>query len=1159
MSAKIFPLVDQQADAVDPRDTVWLSASAGTGKTQVLSARVLRLLLEPDIAPSEILCLTFTKAGAAEMAERVNGVLARWVRLEETKLAKELSDIGADVGPETIARARTRFAAVLDCPGGGLRIDTIHAFSTWLLSAFPHEAELQPGLRAMEEREADLLAREVLADMLLDAEGRGDRKLLDALAALSLRFGPDGAEWFLRRCAKAHEAWQGPGHFIPPLRPRLLGLLGLASDASRETLAERCADDRFPSGQLRHCEAILRDWGTKTGLTGADAIAAWLAADPATRLDTMGGFRGTVLNRDGTPKQIANILKRDDTYGPAIDDVREALEQVEGELLLLELADWLAPALELGREYALAWEAAKQREGLIDFDDQIRLAARLLKNSAQSDWIRFKLDRRFDHILVDEAQDTNHRQWEIILDGLAQEFWRGEGQHGMETRTLFVVGDYKQAIFGFQGTSPENFRKARDLVRERMSAYRDAWQQANPRANESVGPRGLQELGLGRSFRSARPILEFVDRAVAAIGPDQIGLRPQDVEAHEGEERPGTIGLWRPIGSEEDEQENEGEGGDWIQPSDRRLAARIARQVRGMLAEGFALHKGEHRNAGPGDVMVLVRRRKDLAGLIVARLHEEGVPVAGVDRLRLGDPLAVQDVLAALRFAAQPLDDLNLAALLVSPLVGWSQEQLLEHGYREKNIRLWEHLRSSSHPDVLAMRDHMRGLLERADFEPPQRLLHWLLTGPWQSRHRLVARLGREANDPLDELLNAAHAYAASQVPSLTGFLHWLDAGEGELKREAGKAGEQVRVMTVHGSKGLQAPIVILADAADNPHQSRGSALSLSETGPGRENAPELPMPAISADQRAGPLVAAKEEADAEMLREHWRLLYVAMTRAEEALFVTGSLGAREKAPHDDSWYARLEGLFDPEGWEEDERGDPVNVIGGPGEPVAEKGAEEGVRVTLPEWLSRPVGPEPRPPRPLTPSSLGEDEAPNPPLPSDAASLAARRGMLIHRLLERLPEIERGERERRAQAWLAVHASDLSLEIHEEILASALQVLNDPQWADLFGAHALAEVPIAATVGESVIAGTIDRLLIEDKRILVVDFKTSRRPPETLDQIPRSTVRQMAAYAASLREIHPGRSVDAAVLYTHAPRLIALPARLLESEGPEARLARRSE
>jgi len=1156
VSAKIFRLADAQAEAVDPRDTVWLGASAGTGKTQVLSARVLRLLLEPDVSPSEILCLTFTKAGAAEMAERVNGVLARWVRLEETKLAKELADIGADVGRETIARARTRFAAVLDCPGGGLRIDTIHAFSTWLLSAFPHEAGLQPGLRAMEEREADLLAREVLADMLLDAEKRNDSKVLDALAALSLRFGPDGAEWFLRRCAKAHDAWHGTRGFVPPLRPRLLALLGLPSDASRATLAALCADDRFPVGQLRHCETILREWNSKTGLAGADAIAAWLAAEPATRLETLESFRGTVLTKEGKPARLANILKVDDTYGPAIDDVVEALERAEGALRLLELADWLAPALELGREYALAWEEAKLREGLIDFDDQIRLAAKLLTRADVADWIRFKLDRRFDHILVDEAQDTNAAQWKIILEGLAQEFWTGEGLHGLETRTLFVVGDYKQAIFGFQGTSPENFRRARDLVRERMARYRDAWQQANARANESAGPRGLQELGLGRSFRTARPILDFVDRAIAAIGPEQIGLRPQDVEPHEGEERPGTIGLWRPVGFEEGEDASEGpdaEGGDWIQPTDRRLATRIAQQVKDMLDKGFPLHKGGSRNAGPGDVMVLVRRRKDLAGLIVARLHEEGVPVAGVDRLRLGDPLAVQDLLAALRFAAQPLDDLNLAALLVSPLVGWSQEQLLQHGYREGSVRLWEHLRASSHPDVLALRDHMRGLLERADFEPPQRLLHWLLTGPWQARRRLVARLGREANDPIDELLNAAHAYAVSQVPSLTGFLHWLDAGEGELKREAGKAGEQVRVMTVHGSKGLQAPIVILADAADNPKSSRGSPLTLAEAGPGQEGAPELPMPSIPEKERAGPLVRAKEEADAEMLREHWRLLYVGMTRAEEALFVTGSLGAREKAPHEDSWYARLEPLFDPDGWVEGRRGIPVNVIGGPGEPHAATHASASESIALPDWLARPVGPEPRPPRPLAPSSLGEEEAPDPPLPPGEAGPAARRGTLIHRLLERLPDVDPAEREHRALTWLATQASDLDLEIHQEIVASSLKVLDDPNWSELFGPHALAEVPIAATVGEAVIAGTIDRLLIEDDRVLVVDFKTTRRPPENLAEMPPATLRQMAAYAASLRAIYPGRSVAAVVLYTHAPRLLALPPELLESEGPRAR------
>src|SRR5690606_858436 len=233
---------------------------------------------------------------------------------------------------------------------------------------------------------------------------------------------------------------------------------------------------------------------------------------------------------------------------------------------------------------------------------------------------------------------------------------------------------------------------------------------------------------------------------------------------HIGEARAGLVTLWQPVTGEAlDREDDEGEEG-WLSRHDRQMADRIARQVRRWLDEGFPLAKGTSRNAGPGDIMVLVRKRKELAGLIVARLHAAGVPVAGVDRLRLGAPLAVKDLMAALRFAAQPLDDLSLANLLVSPLVGWSQEQLLEHGWREKDVPLWDHLRRSRHADVAALRTQLDPLLARADFEPPQALLHWLLVGPWDGRRKLVARLGREANDPIDELLNAALAYSASNT-----------------------------------------------------------------------------------------------------------------------------------------------------------------------------------------------------------------------------------------------------------------------------------------------------------------------------------------------------------------------------------------------------------
>ncbi|MET0251354.1 MAG: double-strand break repair helicase AddA [Novosphingobium sp.] len=1135
--SELHPLAGDQRPAVEPEDTVWLSASAGTGKTQVLSSRVLRLLLQPHVRPESLLCLTFTKAGAAEMATRVHDVLASWVRMEPTQLARALIGIGADHGPVTLARARSRFAAVLDCPGGGLRIGTIHSFAQWLLAAFPVEADMQPGTRPMEDRDREVLVRQVLADLLAD----GDPTLLEALGTLSLRMGQDEVQRWLLRCAGARDMWFGAGAWRPPLRPRIDRLLGLGEGASLGDCAALCEDETFDLASLRACLKAQAAWATKTGLDAADSISAWISASGSARLDSLDALEKALFTTAGEPRSIKAMLKHQPAYSDYIARVRDCIGRVRERIGLLALAELLEPALLLGRAFARAWDDAKRREGLIDFDDQIRQAAALLTRPGIAEWVRFKLDRRFDHILVDEAQDTNAAQWDIVY-ALIDDFFSGQGQRDDVMRTLFVVGDYKQAIFRFQGTSPDNFERARERVGAQMAGI----------------DRKLRNLGLERSFRTARPILAFVDRAIAAIGPERFGLQ-RAPDPHLGEDRPGLVTLWPPI---DDQRGDDGEGEEgWLSRHDRKLANRIARQIRGWLDEGFPLVKGGERLAGAGDVMVLVRKRKELAGLIVARLHAHGVPVAGVDRLRLGAPLGVKDALAALRFAAQPLDDLNLAALLVSPLIGWSQDDLLAWGYRDGRVALWEHLRSEARLETLPAREQLLALLARADFDTPQALLHWLLVGPWQGRRRLVERLGSEVNDPLDELLNAALAYAADHTASLVGFLQWFDSSQGELKREGGRSAGLVRVMTVHGAKGLQAPIVILADAADDPDASPPRGLTLPEIVPGLDAPREVPMPTLRKAEKVGAVRIAEARAAVDERAEHWRLLYVAMTRAEEALFIAGSLGGRSKALKPDSWYARLEPLFaecEPIGddlWGvRREIGARAVLSGAPADPGERMSAEP-----LPGWLRAPVGPEPRPPRPLAPSASDADSASEPPLVSSPSSRdSARRGVLMHRLLERLPEIVGEERSTVAAGWLEQVAPNLPVEERDEMVRQVLGVITHPGWEEVFGPAALAEVPIAATVGERVIAGTIDRLVITPDAIRIVDYKTSRRPPEHIDSIPAAYLRQMAAYVAALEAIHPGRTIAAALLYTEAPRLFELPHDLLAEHKPGSQAAEES-
>nr|WP_245804635.1 double-strand break repair helicase AddA [Erythrobacter tepidarius] len=1139
----VFPLEDNQLAAAEPEANVWLSASAGTGKTQVLSARVLRLLLRPDVEPSQILCLTFTKAGAAEMANRINAVLARWVRLPETVLFRELGYLGAPQDDATRDRARSLFASVLDCPGGGLRIDTIHAFAQYLIGNFPEEAGLAPGTRVLDDRSRDLLAREVLTEMVEEAEATNDRRILDGLTQFTTRRDPGALHDWLMRAVAAQELWEGPDAWQSPMAARVRQLLDMPADAD-EAWANAPLDPAvFPDHQLEAMLPALDGWKAKTGQEAAAFIRRWLVLNGPARAEAMAGFYTTLLKKDGDPRKMEGAAKIDSQLPVRQEEIAGAVRLVEERRALLACAEIVTSALEIGRAFAVRWEARKARDGWLDFADLIRKAALLLGRSEAADWIRYKLDRRFDHILIDEAQDTNRSQWDIV-EALIDDFFTGESARGDKLRTIFTVGDYKQAIFGFQGTSPENFARAKERIHARITAARQGIRASRTNRREP----DWRDLDLGKSYRTADIVLGFVNRMIERLGFDAFGLDKAPAQ-HVGTERPGLVTLWPPVfvspgAGHEEEDEDPGSERDWVPRNDTLLADKIAEQVERWLSgsEPFVLAKGARRHARAGDIMVLVRQRKELAAQIVSKLHARGVPVAGIDRLRLGAPLAVKDVLAGLRFAAQPQDDLSLANLLASPLIGWSQDDILQHVPRDAEQRLWDHLKREDAPPLVAeTAQKLRDLLRRADFLTPQALISWLLNGPWQGRARLVERLGSEANDPLDELINAAFAYEAEHWPSLSGFLTWFDAGTGDLKRDPDSASGQVRVMTVHGSKGLQAPIVILADATGAPGEPGDIALEDDPFGLGSDRKRKVPVPPLAKQEKAGRVSAAEEAARRSAQQEHWRLLYVALTRAEEALFIGGSLNkieAKAGAPHDDSWYARLAPLFEGEaladpvwGWRKEwgQRAAPLE---------ADDSADAGETLPdLPNWMTTPVGLEPRPPRPLVPSAAGEEGGAEPPLPVEAARDAARRGSLIHKLLERLPDVPAQEREKAAHRWLERQAGDLPAAARAEILGAALGVLDHPVFAAIFSGAALAEVPLAAIVDGVVVSGTADRLLIEEHAITVVDFKTTRRPPASPADIPRATLRQMAAYVAALEAIYPGREVRAGVLYTHVPVL----------------------
>ncbi|MCP3729184.1 double-strand break repair helicase AddA [Sphingomonas sp. MG17] len=1116
-SGALPPLAGNQAAASSPESSVWLSASAGTGKTQVLAARVFRLLLR-GVDPGAILCLTFTKAGAAEMAARVSGRLAHWVRAKNEEVARDLDALGEDFSLERVAYARTLFAKVLDAPGGGLRIQTIHSFCQTLLSAFPVEAGLTPGFRPLEAREETALARETLAEMLADAGREGRDGLIDAVGALSLRLGEGKAEAFLHACARAPEAMAG----LPSgLQPFVRRALGLPQGDVLAQAAEWCSDDAFDVAGLRRIADANHAWGTATGQKDAAVAGAWLEAEPVARVAMLGDLKKLALTAKDEPRKASvKLVALDPDYEALLVELGEACSGVLGMIARAGYADLLAQGLSAGREYAAAYQAAKRRVGAVDFDDLIGKTVALLDQPGMGDWIRFKLDQATSHVLIDEAQDTNVSQWRIVR-ALADEFFAGEGAHGEEVRTLFTVGDYKQAIFGFQGTDPVNFAAAE----QHFSARSDGT---------------LARLSLTHSFRSTAPILEFVDAAVAALPEPGMGT---ETEAHASRvDGPGTVTLWPPVVAGGDPEDEE----SWVDDATREVANQIARQIKAWIGTLELESKG--RTLRPEDVMILVKRRGELASLLVARLYAEGVPVAGVDRLRLNAPLAVQDLLAAVRFALQPDDDLSLAALLVSPLIGWSQDELMHAALRERGS-LWRHLRATAADERLAP---LFDLLARADFMTPYRFLEHLLSGPLDGRRKLVRRLGREALDPVEELLTAALGFEGLATPTLQRFLDWFDRGDVEIVRDSAQPQAAVRVMTAHGAKGLQAPLVILADACADPAGGNKLFDFVKWAPEGHDGVP-FPVFRPGKTERGGPIDAAVALADARELEEHWRLFYVAATRAEERLVVAGALGPKCKGePPALSWYAAARAAFATLGVEVGE-GEAMFVGHRPQPPVARKasaGAVAASELVLPEWIKRAAPAEARPPRPLAPSSLGEDLVADPP-PGPALRAAAERGRLIHALLERLPAVAPDKRAGAAERWLAGAGGVADAAERAALAAAALGVLGDPRFAELFGPDALAEAPIAAVVGGGyVVSGTADRLLVTEDRVLVVDFKTGRRAPASLDEVPPYHVKQMAAYVAALAVVFPGRRITAGLLYTAGPELFELPEALIATHKP---------
>ena len=1135
MTKRPIPEKTRQAQFAvsDPTASAWVSANAGSGKTYVLAQRVIRLLLR-GTAPGRILCLTFTKAAAAHMANQVLKTLRSWVALDDAALDERIVAIdGGKPSASRRAEARRLFATALETPGG-LKVQTIHAFCDRVLHQFPFEAGVPAGFTVLEESlEADLLQR-ARADVLLEAARAPESELGQALAlAVSTDSDTRLADLFdevVRARRKLHYLLEEEG--LERAERAICDGLGLAhGDSVAAVEAEILSSPFLPRSEW---QAIADHLMTLKGnakargeqlvdiaaTPGAQAIESYLSIFCTQKgtLREIGGF-GDKAAREKDPV-VQRLLAELDRIAPLIER-RRAAQTFERTCALNKL----------GRAIIQRYEEMKRARGALDYDDLVGKTADLLEDQAAA-WVHYKLDGGIDHILIDEAQDTSPEQWKVVAQ-LAKEFFAGEGA-SERPRTIFAVGDEKQSIFGFQGADPKSFD---EMQRNFQRQIEGAKQKFEPRQ-------------LDLSFRSAAGVVGAVDQVFST--PESFrGLSNRAGETHTihtaiRSDAPALVEIWDAVPTTKDESDELG----WDAPLDAErpssapliLAQKIAKAVRSWLEKPQILigdpETETPRPPNAGDIIVLVRSRGTLFDAVLRELKQAGVPVAGADRMQLAEHIAVMDIAALCDALLLSSDDLALACALKSPLFGFSEDELYEIAYGRSGT-LADALAAASSAKCQEAAEKLARWRDDARALRPFDFLSRVLSRD-RGRAQILARLGLEAADALDELLAHALAYEGTETPSLAGFLVFLRRGGSQVKRDLEVESHAVRVMTVHGVKGLEAPIVVLADTASPPDSKRHHPKLMPLAG-------TAPQPFIWAAGDDSEAIARAREAIVQANEgEHRRLLYVALTRARDAIVVAAA-ESRGQLP-EGSWYRLVRGALEGTGGdfleiEDHGYGFTEKVFRWRYQPakVSTKPAPAKPAATIePDWLrtsvagisSRPAAPRPK---------EGESSA--------ARAEARRRGVLIHRLLQELPRFP-NEHEKRARQYLANAASDFPEAMRETIATEALKVLAHPELAAIFGAGSRAEVAITGrwNEGEKTFTelGRVDRFIVTPSEVMIADFKSDAVPPKDAAGTPLGYLKQLARYRAVLARIYSGKAMRAFVVWTANGAVHELPKALLD-------------
>lgn len=1135
-----------QRRASDPTASAFVSANAGSGKTHVLVQRVTRLLLA-GVPPEKILCITFTKAAAANMAERVFTTLGHWVTLDDDALKKAIVAVGIPHPNAKLCReARKLFACALETPGG-LKVQTIHALCTRLLQQFPFEANVPARFAVIDERDqTDMMERanlKVLLDAARDPESITGRALLTAMAsAADVTFKEVVREACLSR--DHFMAWTDQAGSAEAAATQMAAVLGVNASDRIEDVENEILDGPFlPRSRWDDIAFALED-GSKSDNDQGRRLREAKVFSGAAQVDA---YLGVFLTDEKLPRK-AVLTKKFCDYNPPVARLFENEAQRLGELIekrrAVTVRDRTAALLHIATAAAANYRREKQERGLLDYDDLIDKTLAML-NRVSSGWVHYKLDRGVDHVLIDEAQDTSPRQWDIVAH-IISEFTAGEGAREGLNRTVFAVGDEKQSIFSFQGAEPREFDARRRELHRRFTA-----------AGLKFDP-----VAFTYSFRSGAAILHSVDHVFRepaiykSIHSVDIGHPLHNALSDAG---PSVVELWD-LAEADDRQDIEG----WRAPFDgvavtspevklsRRIQAEIKRLVESGTLTGY---EGERRPLRYGDMLILVRRRGNAFDAVIQALKHASIPVAGADRLKLTEHIAIIDLMNLADALLLPQDDLALAVALKSPLFGLDEDDLFALAWGRKGSlrRALGEQAIVSEKFATALR-RLDACEARAREETPFAFYAWLLGGDG-GRARILRRLGHEANDALDEFLELALNYERKAPASLQGFMAWLRSADTEVKRDMEISRDEVRVMTVHGAKGLEASVVFMVDTTSSPADSQRLRLIQVPRGNGGEVV-------VWAGRKADdpkPVANARTAMLEEIEDEYRRLLYVAMTRAADRLIVGGCMPGNMKSVRKLCWYDLVDTGLSGSGLEKQTietplgkvtrfaRPEDVAVTGMPANPVDRT-------IALPDWLRAPAPREILDEDPVRPSGQGVDEgrAVRAGESVQSRGRALQRGTLVHRLLQSLPDIATERRREAALGFMARNASDWTEVDRAALTDKVLALITEPRFAPVFAAGSRAEVAIVGRLerpgrSPALVSGQIDRLVVTPNEVLIVDFKTNQTPPGSAAEAPAAYVRQLALYRAVLARLYPQRPIRAVLLWTETVEYMEISASALDA------------